>query len=152
MTKKQASKVAPPRIRLRRPRVRRQKLRFIDPVLVSAPEFARLSGLGYSSVRQLIADGVLPVLEINGRKWILREEAVAWLRQQVARVEVVRLCGLCEFRLRENCGRRMIVYATRGRSQPPCYGSSGLPVRGRCDRIPRKFKVLGTCGRLADEC
>jgi hypothetical protein len=64
--------------------VRRQKLRFIDPILVSAPEFARMSGLGYSSVRQLITDDVLPVREINGRQWIIRDEAVAWLRRQVA--------------------------------------------------------------------
>ena len=62
---------------------RRQKFRFIDPVLISVPELARMSGLGYSFVRQLVADGVLPVRVIGTRTWIIREEAVAWLRQQV---------------------------------------------------------------------
>jgi hypothetical protein len=65
-------------------KIRRQKLRFIDPILVSLPEFARMSGLGYSSVRQLVAEGELPVRVIGTRQWIIREEAVAWLRKQVA--------------------------------------------------------------------
>lgn len=64
-------------------RKRRQKLRFIDPVLVSTPEFARMSGLGYSYTRRLVADGVLPVRVIGSRKWIIRDEAVAWLRKQI---------------------------------------------------------------------
>ena len=65
-------------------KIRRQKLRFIDPILVSIPEFARLSGLGYCFVRQLVADGVLPVRVIGTRQWIIRDEAVEWLRKQVA--------------------------------------------------------------------
>ena len=64
-------------------KVRRQKLRFIDPILVSVPEFARMSGLGDSVVRQLVADGELPTRVIRTRRWIVREEAVAWLRQQI---------------------------------------------------------------------
>ncbi len=64
-------------------KIRRQKLRFIDPVLISAPEFARMSGLGYSTVRQLVTDGELPVRVIGTRQWIIREEAVAWLRRQI---------------------------------------------------------------------
>jgi hypothetical protein len=64
-------------------KVRRQKLRFIDPVLVSIPEFSRMSGLGYSVVRQLVADGDLSVRVIGTRRWIIRDEAVAWLRQQI---------------------------------------------------------------------
>jgi hypothetical protein len=76
--------MSPPRKQIKPRKPRRQKLRFIDPILVSKPEFARLSGLGYSYVQQLIADGVLPVRVIKGRTWILREEAIAWLREQVA--------------------------------------------------------------------
>lgn len=68
-----------------RPRkARRQKLRFIDPVLVSIPEFARMSGLGQSLTRQLVDDGVLASKEIGTRRWIIRDQAVAWLRDQVA--------------------------------------------------------------------
>jgi hypothetical protein len=63
-------------------KVRRQKLRFIDPVLISIPEFARGSGLGTSVVRQLVADGELPTRVIRARRWILRAEAVEWLRKQ----------------------------------------------------------------------
>jgi hypothetical protein len=67
-----------------RPRkIRRQKLRFIDPVLVSIPEFARMSGLGNSLTRQLVADGELPTRVIRSRRWIVRDAAVAWLRAQV---------------------------------------------------------------------
>ena len=62
---------------------KRQKLRFIDPLLVSIPEFARMSGLGVNLIRQLVADGVLPVRMIGNRVWIIRDEAVAWLRNQV---------------------------------------------------------------------
>jgi hypothetical protein len=62
---------------------RRSKLRFFDPVLVSIPEFARMSGLGESVTRQLVADGVLPIRVIRKRRWIIREDAVAWLRQQI---------------------------------------------------------------------
>ena len=62
---------------------RRQKLRFIDPILVSIPEYSRMSGLGPSAVRNLVADGQLPVRIINQRQWIIRDEAIAWLRQQV---------------------------------------------------------------------
>jgi hypothetical protein len=64
-------------------KVRRQKLRFFEPILISVPEFARLSGLGYSMARQLVADGVLPTRVIGARTWILREEAIAWLQKQV---------------------------------------------------------------------
>jgi hypothetical protein len=64
------------------PKVRRQKLRFIDPVLISIPEFARMSGLGYSLSRQLVFDGELPSRRIGTRDWIIREDAVAWLRKQ----------------------------------------------------------------------
>jgi hypothetical protein len=67
----------------KRYRPRRQKLRFLDPVLVSIPEFARISGLGQSMTRRLIAEGELPSRRIAPRLWILREEAVAWLRQQI---------------------------------------------------------------------
>jgi hypothetical protein len=59
------------------------KLRFIDPVLISMPEFARLSGLGHNLVRELAADGVLPVRIIKGRRWIVRDAAIEWLRTQV---------------------------------------------------------------------
>jgi excisionase family DNA binding protein len=68
----------------KRYRPRRQKLRFLDPVLVSIPEFARMSGLGQSMVRRLIAAGELPSRRIGSRLWIIREEAVAWLHQQIA--------------------------------------------------------------------
>jgi hypothetical protein len=71
----------PTRPQTRRPR--RRKFRSIAPVLVSAPEFSRLSGLGYSLVRQLVADGVLPVRMVGSRVWIIREPAVAWLCKQV---------------------------------------------------------------------
>jgi hypothetical protein len=40
-----------------------------------------LSGLGYSLVRQLVSDGVLPVRMIGNRVWIIRDEGIAWLRQ-----------------------------------------------------------------------
>ena len=73
----------PRKVQRGKPRkVRRQKLRFIDPVLISIPEFARMSGLGYSLSRQLVFDGVLASRVIGTRHWILREEAVAWLRNQ----------------------------------------------------------------------
>jgi hypothetical protein len=62
---------------------RRQKQRFIDPLLVSSVEFARMSGLSAGLIRQLVADGELPSRVIRGRGWILREEAVAWLRKQI---------------------------------------------------------------------
>jgi hypothetical protein len=68
--------------RLKPRKVRRQKLRFIDPVLISVPEFARMSGLGYSLTRQLVFDGELASRVIGSRHWIIRDEAVAWLRQQ----------------------------------------------------------------------
>ena len=71
-------KPMPPRKRTNR------KLRFIDPVLISIPEFARMSGLGASVVRTLVAEGALPTRVILTRRWILREEAIAWLRQQIA--------------------------------------------------------------------
>jgi predicted site-specific integrase-resolvase len=58
------------------------KLRFLDPMLVSVPEFARLSGLGYSVTRQLVKDGHLPVTTINNRRWIIREQAIEWIRRQ----------------------------------------------------------------------
>jgi hypothetical protein len=64
-------------------KVRRQKLRFIDPLLVSIPEFSRMSGLGESMVRQLIRDGELPTHGIRGRRWIIRDLAVEWLRKQI---------------------------------------------------------------------
>jgi hypothetical protein len=64
-------------------KVKRQKLRFFEPVLVSVPEFARISGLGYSMARRLVADGELPVRVIGTRTWIVREEAIAWLQKQV---------------------------------------------------------------------
>ena len=64
-------------------KIRRQKLRFIDPVLISVPEFARMSGLGYSLTRTLVTDGELPTRVIRGRCWIIRDEAVAWLRKQI---------------------------------------------------------------------
>jgi hypothetical protein len=75
--------MSPPRKR-KQPRIRRQKLRFFEPILVSIPEFSRMSGLGYCFVRQLVADGVLPVRVIGKRTWILRQEGVEWLRKQVA--------------------------------------------------------------------
>ena len=62
---------------------RRQKLRFIDPLLVSIPEFARISGLGASKVRELVEDGTLPHRMIGTRAWIIRQPAVAWLCEQV---------------------------------------------------------------------
>jgi hypothetical protein len=76
-------KTTKPRSPLPRRRERRQKLRFIDPLLVSIPEFARLSGLGSSFTRRLVDDGELPVRVIRGRRWIIRDEGVAWLRAQV---------------------------------------------------------------------
>jgi predicted DNA-binding transcriptional regulator AlpA len=62
---------------------RREKLRFIDPVLVSLPEFTRMSGLGRSVVRQLVEEGDLPVRTILKRRWIIRDAAIEWLRRQV---------------------------------------------------------------------
>jgi excisionase family DNA binding protein len=62
----------------------RMKLRFNNPVLVSIPQFARLSGLGESMIRQLLAEGELPVRKIGNRCWIIRDAAEAWLRKQVA--------------------------------------------------------------------
>jgi hypothetical protein len=64
-------------------KIRRQKLRFIEPVLVSIPEFARMSGLGSSLTRQLVADGELPTRVIRSRNWIIRDAAVASLRAQI---------------------------------------------------------------------
>jgi hypothetical protein len=69
------------RIMAKKPR--RQKLRFIDPLLVSVPEFARMSGLGQSLIRQLVDDGTLPHRMIGTRAWIIRQPAVAWLCEQV---------------------------------------------------------------------
>jgi hypothetical protein len=77
MKKGAVRKISPPR------RTHNRKLRFLDPLLVSVPEFSRMAGLGQTLVRQLIADGELPTREIRGRKWILRAEAVEWLRKQV---------------------------------------------------------------------
>jgi hypothetical protein len=62
-------------------RNRRQKARFPDPVLVSIPEFARLSGLGGSLTRLLAIEGVLPTCMIGNRRWIIREEAIERLKQ-----------------------------------------------------------------------
>lgn len=62
---------------------KRRKLRFIiDPVLISIPEFSRISGLGLSLTRELVEDGTLPSRTIKKRIWIVREPAVAWLRNQ----------------------------------------------------------------------
>jgi hypothetical protein len=60
------------------------KKRFPNPILVSIPEFVRRSGLGHTLTRQLIegGDGALPVRVIGTRRWIIREEAEAWLRKQ----------------------------------------------------------------------
>ena len=60
----------------------RSKLRCSDPVLISAQEFAKQAGLGAVLTRQLVASGQLPYREINGRRWILRSEALAVLRKQ----------------------------------------------------------------------
>lgn len=72
-----------PRVPVKR-RKPRKKLRWADPVFVSKPEFARISGLGKNLVDQLVADGTLPTCVIAKRRWILREEAIALLRKQVA--------------------------------------------------------------------
>jgi hypothetical protein len=64
---------------------RRRKLRFIDPLLVSIPEFGRISGLGPTKVRELVADGTLPHRVIGNRAWILRAQAVAWLCEMIER-------------------------------------------------------------------
>jgi hypothetical protein len=64
-------------------KLRRQKLRFISPLLVSIPEFARMSGLGTTKVRDLVEDGTLPHRMIGTRAWIIRQAAVSWLCEQV---------------------------------------------------------------------
>ena len=56
----------------------------IDQYVHRAESFARLSGLGYSLTRQLVADGTLPSRVIGTRRWIIREPAVVWLQEQVA--------------------------------------------------------------------
>jgi hypothetical protein len=76
MEKLQMRKTAPPR------KPHRQKLRFIDPLLVSIPEFCRMSGLGQTLVRRLLDDGTLPHTVIGTRAWIIRGDAVTWLRRQ----------------------------------------------------------------------
>lgn len=57
----------------------RVKTRTTDSILISAPEFARISGLGYSYTRKLLNSGQIPVREIEGRKWIIRKSAIKWL-------------------------------------------------------------------------
>jgi predicted DNA-binding transcriptional regulator AlpA len=69
--------------RVRPLKARREKLRYLDPVLVSIPEFARMSGLGDSFVRRLVKDDELPARVIGSRKWIIRAEAVEWLHPQI---------------------------------------------------------------------
>ena len=61
----------------------RQKLRFVDPLLCSAVEFSRMSGLSAGLIRQLVASGELPSRMIRDRRWILRAEAIEWLTKQV---------------------------------------------------------------------
>jgi hypothetical protein len=68
---------------IRTRKIRRRKLRFIDPILISIPEFSRISGLGYCFARQLVMDGEVPSRLIGTRRWVLRDEAVAWLRKQI---------------------------------------------------------------------
>jgi hypothetical protein len=63
---------------------KKRKLRFIDPLVVSIPEFARISGLGRSKVRDLVDDGTLPHRLIGNRVWIIRAPAIEWLCKQVA--------------------------------------------------------------------
>jgi len=65
-------------------RPRRRKIRPVDAVLISIPAFSLESGLGASYVRKLIADGELPFRVIRGRKWIIRERALAWLTDDSA--------------------------------------------------------------------
>jgi hypothetical protein len=58
---------------------------FVEPVLISVPEFSRLSGIGYTLTRQLIASGEVPTRLIGNRRWVIRAAAVAWLEKpQVA--------------------------------------------------------------------
>jgi hypothetical protein len=77
MEKVQTRKAVPPR------KPRREKLRFLDPILISLPEFSRLSGLGQTLVRRLLNDGTLPHTVIGKRIWIIRDDAISWLRRQV---------------------------------------------------------------------
>jgi hypothetical protein len=65
-------------------KLRRRKIRILNPLLISIPEFARMSGLGDSFVRELVAEGELPVRVIRGRKWIIRDRAIEWLCRQPA--------------------------------------------------------------------
>ena len=58
-------------------------MRFVDPLLCSAVEFSRMSGLSAGLIRQLVASAELPSRMIRDRRWILRAEAIEWLRRQV---------------------------------------------------------------------
>jgi hypothetical protein len=64
--------------------MRRIKNRLPAPLLVSCPEFARLSGLGEKLVRRMVSRRELPTSLIGARRWIIRDKAVAQLRKQVA--------------------------------------------------------------------
>ena len=57
--------------------------KFTEPILISIPEFARLSGLSYSVVRQLVAQGELPLRVIRSRQWIIRAKAIEWLHKEM---------------------------------------------------------------------
>ena len=115
-------------------KIRRQKLRFIDPLLVSIPEFSKLSGLGQSMVRQLILDGELPTRLIRERRWILREEAVARLREKEA-------AGGSQGETRTPIhSARAVVRGGHRRHQGRCYAT------GRSDeRVGGGARSLGRC-------
>lgn len=60
----------------------RRKGRAPDSLLVSIPEFSRIAGLGESFTRRLTHNRTLPACVLAGRFWILRDQAIDWLRSQ----------------------------------------------------------------------
>jgi hypothetical protein len=69
----------------------KEKMRFVNPLLCSAVEFARMSGLSAGLIRRMIGSGELPSRLIGTRRWILRAEAVEWLRNQTLESETASL-------------------------------------------------------------
>jgi hypothetical protein len=63
------------------------KRRSDDALLCSANQFARVTGLSAGLIRRMIATGEMPSRLIGTRRWVLRPEAMEWLRNQTLESE-----------------------------------------------------------------
>jgi len=58
----------------------------LEPLLLKAPEVAKLLGLGRSKVFAMVAAGELPVVRIGRSVRIPRHALEAWIREQTTEI------------------------------------------------------------------